>query len=221
MTFYHEMQTLAADGYFVFFCNPHGSEGYGEAYADLRGKYGTIDYEDLMDFTDEVLKQLPIDPERIGAGGGSYGGFMSNWIEGHTDRFAAIVSQRSVSNWVSDFGASEIGVSFDSNEMAADPWSDMQAMWKQSPLAYADHAKTPILFLHSLCDYNCTIDQGMQMYTAMKYFHVPARMVMFEGENHGLSRSGKPQHRIRRLKEMTEWFHTYLEKGEGNGEVSC
>lgn len=221
LTFYHEMQTLAADGYFVFFCNPHGSEGYGEAYADLRGKYGTIDYEDLMDFTDEVLKQLPIDPERIGAGGGSYGGFMSNWIEGHTDRFAAIVSQRSVSNWVSDFGASEIGVSFDSNEMAADPWSDMQAMWKQSPLAYADHAKTPILFLHSLCDYNCTIDQGMQMYTAMKYFHVPARMVLFEGENHGLSRSGKPQHRIRRLKEMTEWFHTYLEKGEGNGEVSC
>ena len=209
--FFHEMQIWASMGYFVFFCNPRGGEGYGEAFADLRGKYGTIDFDDLMDFTDHVLKTYPqIDAEHIGAAGGSYGGFMCNWIVGHTDRFAAIASQRSISNWVADFGASEIGVTFDSNEMGATPWTDMLKMWEQSPLKYADQAKTPILFIHSLCDYNCPIDQGVEMFTAMKYFHVPSRMVVFEGENHGLSRTGKPKHRVRRLKEMTDWFEKYL-----------
>lgn len=209
--FFHEMQAIASKGYFVFFCNPRGSESYGEEFADLRGKYGTIDFHDLMDFTDVVLETYPqIDPSRIGCAGGSYGGFMCNWIEGNTDRFAAIASQRSVSNWVADFGASEIGVSFDSNEMAATPWTDMEKMWDQSPLKYACNGKTPILFIHSLCDYNCPLDQGLEMFTAMKYFKVPSKMVVFEGENHSLSRSGKPKHRIRRLKEICAWFEKYL-----------
>lgn len=208
--FFHEMQTFAAKGYVVFYTNPRGSEGYGEEFADLRGKYGTIDYEDLMDFVDVVLKKVPqMNPKKITCAGGSYGGFMCNWIVGHTNRFAAIASQRSVSNWVADFGASEIGVTFDSNEMGATPWSDMQKMWDQSPLKYACNAKTPILFIHSLCDYNCPLDQGLEMFTAMKYFHVPSRMVLFEGENHNLSRTGKPKHRIRRLKEMHDWFDHY------------
>lgn len=209
--FFHEMQVFASNGYFVFFTNPRGSEGYGEEFADIRGKYGTIDFEDLMEFTDLVLKKFKqIDEKRIGCAGGSYGGFMCNWIEGNTDRFSAIASQRSVSNWVADFGSSEIGVTFDSNEMAATPWTNMQKMWDQSPLKYACNAKTPILFIHSLCDYNCPIEQGVEMFTAMKYFHVPSRMVTFEGENHSLSRSGKPKHRIRRLKEMNDWFDKYL-----------
>ena len=209
--FFHEMQALAGAGYVVFFCNPRGSEGYGEAFADLRGKYGTIDYQDLMAFTDHVLALYPcIDPDRLGAAGGSYGGFMSNWIVGHTDRFAAVASQRSISNWVADFGASEIGVTFDANEIGATPWTDMEKMWEQSPLKYACNAKTPILFIHSLCDYNCTVDQGVEMFTAMKYFGVPSRMVLFEGENHSLSRSGKPRHRIRRLEEILGWFARYI-----------
>ena len=213
--FYHEMQAWASKGYFVFFCNPRGSEGKGEEFADLRGKYGTIDYQDLMEFTDHVLKEIPqIDPKRLGVSGGSYGGFMCNWIEGHTDRFKAICSQRSISNWVADFGSSEIGVTFDANEMAATPWTDMEKMWDQSPLKYACNAKTPILFIHSLCDYNCPLEQGIEMFTAMKYFGVPSKMVIFEGENHALSRSGKPKHRIRRLKEMTAWFEHYLKENE-------
>lgn len=216
--FFHEMQQFAAEGFIVFFCNPRGGSGRGEAFADLRGKYGTIDYRDLMDFTDHVLACVPqLDPERLGACGGSYGGFMCNWIEGHTDRFAAIVSQRSISNWVADFGSSEIGVTFDANEMGATPWKDMEKMWEQSPLKYADRAKTPILFIHSLCDYNCTVDQGAEMFTAMKYFGVPSRMVLFEGENHSLSRSGKPKHRLRRLKEMNDWFRRYMMNEKGNG----
>lgn len=213
--FYHEMQALVGSGYFVFFCNPRGSDGYGEEFADLRGKYGKIDYQDLMEFTDHVLRLYPqIDPARLGASGGSYGGFMCNWIEGHTDRFAAIASQRSVSNWVSDFGSSEIGVTFDSNEMGADPWTDMLKMWDQSPLKYACNARTPILFIHSMCDYNCTLDQGLEMFTAMKYFGVPSRMCLFEGENHSLSRSGKPRHRLRRLSEIIGWFDRYLKDDE-------
>lgn len=203
--FFHEMQVWASKGWFVFFCNPRGSEGYGEVFADLRGKYGTIDYEDLMEFTDHVLVAYPqIDIAKIGAAGGSYGGFMCNWIEGHTDRFAAIASQRSVSNWVSDFGCSEIGVTFDQNEILATPWNGMEKMWDCSPLKYACNAKTPILFIHSMNDYNCTLDQGIQMFTAVKFYGVPARMCLFEGENHGLSRNGKPLHRMRRLKEITD-----------------
>ena len=209
--FYHEMQALAGAGYYVFFCNPRGSAGYGEAFADLRGKYGTVDYQDLMEFTDHVLAKFPqIDPARVAATGGSYGGFMCNWIEGHTDRFAAIASQRSISNWVADFGASEIGYTFDVNEMAATPWTNMEKMWWHSPLKYACNAKTPILFIHSLEDYNCTLDQGVEMFAAMKYFGVPSRMCLFEGENHSLSRSGKPRHRVRRLTEIMNWFQEYL-----------
>ena len=137
---------------------------------------------------------------------------MCNWIEGHTDRFAAIASQRSISNWVADFGSSEIGFTFDANEMGADPWTGMEKMWQQSPLKYACNARTPILFIHSLGDYNCTVDQGIEMFAAMKYFGVPARMCLFEGENHSLSRSGKPRHRLRRLSEMMNWFDKYLKK---------
>ncbi|MCF0151154.1 MAG: S9 family peptidase [Firmicutes bacterium] len=207
----HEMQALASAGYFVFFCNPRGGESYGEAFADLRGKYGTVDFQDLMEFTDHVLKLFPqIDPARLAETGGSYGGFMSNWIVGHTDRFAAIASQRSIANWINDWGDSEIGVTFDANETGADPWTDMEKMWQQSPYKYANNAKTPILFIHSLQDYNCTINQGVEMFAAMKYFNVPSRMCLFEGENHSLSRSGKPKHRVRRLKEIFGWFEKYV-----------
>ncbi|MBQ8092144.1 MAG: S9 family peptidase, partial [Clostridia bacterium] len=216
--FFHEMQVLCAKGYYVFFCNPRGSEGYGEAFADLRGKYGTIDYDDLMLFLDHALECYPdADSSKLGACGGSYGGFMCNWIEGHTDRFAAIASQRSISNWVSDFGTSEIGHTFDRNESGTDPWQGMDVLWNMSPLKYAANARTPILFIHSLCDYNCTVDQGLQMFAAMKHFGVPTRVCLFEGENHSLSRSGKPKHRLRRLAEIEAWFKRYLESEADNG----
>jgi len=213
--FFHEMQALAGAGYFVLYCNPRGSEGYGNAFADLRGRYGTVDYTDLMEFVDCALSELcDIDPARLACGGGSYGGFMANWIEGHTDRFAAICSQRSISNWVSDYGNSEIGYSFDANEMAADPWSGLEKMWEQSPLKYADKAVTPILFIHSLMDYNCPVTQGFEMFTAMKRFGVPSKMVLFEKENHNLSRSGLPRHRLYRLREIIGWFDKYCKTKE-------
>lgn len=106
--FYHEMQLWANRGYFVFFCNPIGSDGRGNRFADIRGHYGETDYRNLMDFTDAVLARYPqIDRKRLAVTGGSYGGFMTNWIIGHTDRFACAASQRSISNWLSFYGVSD------------------------------------------------------------------------------------------------------------------
>jgi len=209
--FYHEMQYWANEGYAVFYCNPRGSDGKGDEFADIRGKYGSIDYQDLMDFTDLVLESYPfIDRDRIGVTGGSYGGFMTNWIIGHTDRFKAAASQRSISNWISKFGTTDIGYYFVEDQGAATPWSDMEKLWFHSPMKYADRVTTPTLFIHSEEDYRCWLPEGIQMFTSLKYHGVEARLVMFRGENHELSRSGKPKHRIRRLEEITNWFNKYL-----------
>ncbi|MDF2673160.1 MAG: peptidase prolyl oligopeptidase active site domain protein [Clostridiales bacterium] len=209
--FFHEMQYWANEGYFVFFCNPRGSDGRDNSFADIRGKYGTIDYDDLMKFTDAVLqKYKAIDESRIGVTGGSYGGFMTNWIIGHTNRFKAAASQRSISNWISMFGTSDIGYYFAEDQNGATPWNNQEKLWEHSPLKYADRVKTPTLFIHSEEDYRCWLVEGIQMFTALKYNGVEARMCMFRGESHELSRSGKPKHRIKRLKEITEWFNIHL-----------
>lgn len=208
--FYHEMQVWANMGYFVFFCNPRGGDGRGNEFADIRGKYGTVDYDDLMKFTDEVLKAYPIDRSRVGVTGGSYGGFMTNWIIGHTDRFACAASQRSIANWFSKFGTTDIGYYFNVDQNASSPWENPEKLWRHSPMKYADKVKTPTLFIHSEEDYRCWLTEGIQMFTSLKYHGVPARLCMFRGENHELSRSGKPRHRVKRLEEMTNWFELYL-----------
>lgn len=209
--FYHEMQYWANEGYFVFFSNPRGSDGRGNAFADIRGKYGTIDYDDLMKFTDKVLEKYnQIDPSRIGVTGGSYGGFMTNWIIGHTDRFKCAASQRSISNWISKFGTTDIGYFFNADQIQSTPWENVEKLWYHSPLKYANLAVTPTLFIHSEEDYRCWLPEGLQMFTALKYHGVDARLCMFRGENHELSRSGKPKHRVRRLEELTNWFEKYL-----------
>lgn len=210
---HHEMQLLAKEGYYVFYTNPHGSDGYGRSFMDVRGQYGSIDYDDLMQLTDAFLEQFPdADSERLGVMGGSYGGWMTNWIIGHTDRFKAACSQRSISNWISFFGNSDIGYYFTPDQAGADPWTDADKLWNNSPLKYADQVKTPTLFLHSDEDYRCWLPEGLQMYTALKYHGVPARMVVFHGENHELSRSGKPRARIKRLEEILAWFSEHLMK---------
>ncbi len=211
--FYHEMQYWANEGYVVFFCNPRGSDGRGNEFADIRGKYGTIDYDDIMKFTDLVLEKYPcIDETRVGVTGGSYGGFMTNWIIGHTNRFKAAASQRSISNWISKFATTDIGYYFVNDQNAATPWSDYEKLWFHSPMKYADKVTTPTLFIHSEEDYRCWLPEGIQMFTSLKYHGVESRLCMFRGENHELSRSGKPKHRIRRLEEITNWFNKYLKQ---------
>ena len=221
----HEIQYLSGLGYFVFYTNPHGSGAHGIEYAaSIFGGYGGKDFEDLMEFTDQVLERYPdIDADRLAEMGGSYGGFMTNWIIGHTDRFRCCNSQRSISNWVSMFGVADIGYYFADDQTLGWPWGstdgvpNVDAMWDQSPLKYADQVKTPTLFLHSDCDYRCPLEQGMQMFTALKIHGVPARLVVFKGENHELSRGGKPQGRVRRLVEISNWYGQWL-KDDPSGE---
>ena len=208
--FMHEMQLWAGMGYFVFYCNPMGSDGRDSAFMDIRGHYGDTDYANLMDFTDAVLAAYPaIDPKRLCETGGSYGGFMTNWIIGHTDRFRCCASQRSISNWFSFYGVSDIGYFFAGDQCDGDPWAAPERLWSQSPLKYADRAVTPTLFIHSDEDYRCPLPEGLQMYAALVEHGVPARLVLFHGENHELSRSGRPLHRLRRLREITDWFEKY------------
>lgn len=212
-TFFHEMQYWASEGYFVFYCNPFGSDGKGNEFADLRGKYGAVDYEDIMAFTDYVVaKTHQLDATRLGVTGGSYGGFMTNWIIGHTSRFAAAASQRSIANWISMIGTDESGFSFDTDQMAATPWTNPKKIWDQSPLQFANQATTPTLFIHSFEDYSCPIQEGWQMYHALVQHHVEARMCLFKKESHGLSRIGKRHHRLRRLQEITNWMNRFLKR---------
>ena len=209
--FHHEHQMFASAGYMVIYTNPHGSSGRGVKFSDIRGRYGDIDYDDLMTFTDLAIEKHPqIDTEKMGVYGGSYGGFMTNWTIGHTDRFAAACSQRSISNWTSFYGVSDIGYYFAPDQTASDMWTDLNKMWDQSPIKYAPNVTTPTLFIHSDEDYRCPLEQGLQMYTRIKENGTDTKMYIFHGENHELSRSGKPKGRIKRLRAIKEWFDKYL-----------
>lgn len=213
--YYHEMQYWASEGFAVIYCNPRGSDGKGNAFADIRGLYGTIDYNDILDFVDEAIARYPwIHHDQLGVTGGSYGGFMTNWLIGHTNRFKAAATQRCISNWVSEYGTTDIGYYFVQDQVGANPWSDIDKLWDQSPLKYADQIKTPLLILHSDEDYRCWMAEGLQLFTALKVNHVPCKMVLFHGENHELSRSGKPKNRFKRLKELTSWMKTHIHISE-------
>lgn len=213
--YYHELQMLAARGYFVLFCNPVGSDGKGtEFFEAIRARYGTLDYESLMAFYDAALQAWPqIDPKRVAVTGGSYGGFLTNWVIGHTNRFACAVSQRSISNMISFWGNADVGFASVTDKNGGDIYHSMDLLWDQSPLKYAPNVTTPSLFLHSDEDYRCPLEQGVQMYTAVSLTGTDTRLVVFKDENHSLSRSGKPQNRIRRLEEMLAWFDKYTTLG--------
>lgn len=209
--FHHEMQCFASQGYFVFFTNPRGSDGRGEDFANITGKLGYTDYDDFLEFYDEVLSRYPdIDEQKVGICGGSYGGFMCNWMIGHTDRFAAAASQRSISSYLTKSLCTDIGFSHNMSQLGTDPWEDFDTVWEHSPLKCAPMAKTPTLFIQADEDYRCWMSDAIQMFTALKMNGVDARIALFHGENHDLSRSGKPQNRIGRLKEIGDWFEKYL-----------
>ncbi len=208
--FYHEMQLWASRGYVVMFANPRGSDGKGDAFADIRGRYGTIDYEDLMAFVDEVKQTYRgVDADRLFVTGGSYGGFMTNWMLGRTRMFKAAATQRSIADWRSFHGTSDIGYLFAADQTAGHPIHDAQALAEQSPLMQAQNIDTPTLIIHADQDYRCPIEQAQQLFAILKERGVPSRLVWFKGETHELSRSGKPKARMKRLDEITGWFDAY------------
>ncbi|GKV56716.1 putative peptidase YuxL [Sporosarcina sp. NCCP-2222] len=210
-TFFHEMQLLAAQGWGVLYVNPRGSHGYSQEFVDaVRGDYGGGDYEDIMAAVDYALEENEwIDKARLGVTGGSYGGFMTNWIVGHTDRFKAAVTQRSICNWISFFGVSDIGYYFSDWQILAD-MKDVDTLWKHSPLKYAEDVKTPLLILHSEKDFRCPIEQAEQLFITLKSMGKETEFVRFPDADHNLSRTGTPNLRIERLNEITGWFAKYL-----------
>jgi dipeptidyl aminopeptidase/acylaminoacyl peptidase len=209
-TFFHEMQLMAASGYVVYFSNPRGGQGYGEKHADtITNAWGTVDYEDCMAFADFLEKKPYINKKAMGVTGGSYGGYMTNWIVGHTRRFAAAVTQRSVVNLESMFGSSDIGFHM-TREIYGAPYSNPESWKRMSPLTYVKNVRTPLLISHSEQDLRCPIEQAEQLFISLKMLGRTVEFIRFPDEPHGLSRCGRPDRRLVRLEWFLKWFDRYL-----------
>lgn len=210
---YHEFQVYAAKGWAVFFCNPRGSTGYGEKFE--RGEinnWGVMDYQDIMAGVDAALKQYPwVDANDLGVTGGSYGGYMTNWIVGHTNRFKAAVTLRSISNFISDDGTRD-GAYGHEDYFKGILFDDFDQYWDASPLKYARNVHTPTLILHSDNDFRVPIEQGEQWFRALQHYGVPSEIVFFPRENHNLTRTGEPKHLVESLNWQVYWFERYLDK---------
>lgn len=209
--YFHEFQLLAAQGYVVVYGNPRGSQGYGSDFSSCtKGVWGSSDMPDVMALLDYAIEQGYVDSSRLGVTGGSYGGFMTNWVIGHTDRFKAAVTQRPVSNMHSFYGTSDIGSTFGDFETGGTPWANTEQFIKMSPIAYVDKIKTPLLIIHSEEDYRCPIEQAEQLFVSLKMLNQTVELLRFPNESHGLSRMGQPAHRVERLRAILGWFEEYL-----------
>ena len=208
--FFDEFQIYAAAGYGVVFCNPRGSSGQSSDFARaLIGALGEVDFDDVMASFDAALERAPwADRSRLGVLGGSYGGFMTSWAIGHTDRFAAACSERSVNDWYLMQGTSDIGSYFNQMYLGeqATTYDDLDAVLRQSPITYAAEVTTPVLILHSEDDLRCPISQAEQYYVVLRKLGKEAEFVRFPDENHELSRSGTPSHRVDRFELVLDWF---------------
>ena len=213
---YHEFQVDAAKGYAVFFTNPRGSTGYGRKFQrGIELQWGGNDYVDIMNGVKAVIAANPwIDTTRLGVTGGSYGGYMTNWIVGHTGMFNAAVTLRSISNFISDDGTRD-GAYGHKNDFGGDIFEKMDLYWDRSPLKYVKNVSTPILILHSDNDFRVPIEQGEQWFRALKHFGKTAEIVFFPRENHNLTRTGEPKHLVESLNWQLYWFDRYLNGNAG------
>lgn len=211
--FFHEFQLLASRGYGVLYTNPRGSRGYGEEFTKaVVGDWGGVDYEDFMASLDYAIAEFSwVDEKRLGVTGGSYGGYMTNWLICQSDRFKAAVTLRCISNMYTKYGTSDIGFYGNKAGMGgADLWDQEEFIMSRSPIRYAPKVKTPTMIIHSEEDYRCPMEQAEQWFTALKRLGVEVEFVRFAGENHELSRSGKPRNRKDRLFYIVDWFRRYL-----------
>ncbi len=206
----HEFQCMASQGYFVLFSNPRGSDGYGEDFrCGAIDKWGEADIGDLMSGVDLVIDKYPIDTERLYLTGGSYGGYMTAWVVAHDKRFRAAVAQRGVFDLINFWGTSDAYL-LTEWEFSGLPWENTEHYLKYSPWTHADKIETPLMILHSDCDYRAPVSSAEMMYAAMKRIgKTDVVMVRFPEEGHELSRGGKPKRRVKRIKVMLEWFAKY------------
>jgi len=214
---FHEFQVYAGKGWGVFFCNPRGSTGYGRKFQrGVVDEWGGKAYTDIMTGLEEATKRNSwIDRDRLGVTGGSYGGYMTNWITTQTDIFRAAVTLRSISNFISDDGTRD-GAYGHQKDFGGDIFQNYDAYWKYSPLHFANKVKTPTLVLHSDNDYRVPIEQGEQWFRALQHFGVVSEIVMFPRENHNLTRTGEPKHLVESINWQCYWFDRFL-----NGNASA
>jgi dipeptidyl aminopeptidase/acylaminoacyl peptidase len=203
-------QLLAAQGYAVLYTNPRASLGYGEKFSrDIWEDWGGRCYEDLMAGVDHVLEMGFVDEERMGVTGGSFGGYMTNWIVGQTDRFSAAITSAGLSNLVSFYGTTDEQF-FLECEYKGTPWTNREAYLKHSPIWYAENFKTPTMIIHGQYDFRVRTEQAEQMFTALQKAGAPSVYVWFPDEGHGVR---KPKHRKLYYKLILDWFDHWL-KGE-------
>jgi len=216
--FFDEFQVMASGGYVVLYSNPRGGSGYSEEHGRaIRGPagdagpgWGTRDYEDVMAVVDTALEKFDfVDPDRLGVIGGSYGGYMTSWIIGHTNRFKAAISERAVNNLMSMFGSSDLFWVFE-RQFGGSFWENVDAFLERSPSTYATNIETPVLVLHSEQDLRCNIEQGEQLFTLLRLLGKEAEMLRFPAESHELTRAGSPLHRVTRFEAVLDWFDRYL-----------
>jgi dipeptidyl aminopeptidase/acylaminoacyl peptidase len=209
--FFDEAQVYAGAGYAVVLGNPRGSAGYGENHGrSVVGALGTVDVDDLLALLDAALARPECDAGRVGVMGGSYGGFMTSWLASHApDRFVAAISERAVNAWDSFAGSSDIGYYFAQAYVGA----DREALWQASPLAHADDIAMPLLIIHSEQDWRCPVEQAQRMFVALKNRGAETEMLLFPGEGHELSRSGRPRHRLQRFEAILDWWGRHLPSG--------
>ncbi len=209
--FFHEFQILAGNGYGVFYANPRGSIGYGEDFARaVVGDWCGCDARDLEFMAREVRQLAWVDENRCGVTGGSQGGYFTNWLISHCDIFSAAVAQRSMSNLYTKYGIADNGWNGDRYGMGgADLWDNEDFILERSPIRYAPNVNTPLLLIHSDQDLRCPLEQAEQWYVALKRLGNTTEMMIFHGENHNLSRTGKPANRLVRLDAIVDWFKKY------------
>jgi dipeptidyl aminopeptidase/acylaminoacyl peptidase len=215
-TYTHEFQWMAAKGYVVLFTNPRGSTSYGQEFGNLiQYHYPGDDYRDLMAGVDEVLKKGYVDPERLGVTGGSGGGLLTDWTITQTPRFRAAVAQRDIADW-SGFWYTADFTLFTPTWFRKAPWEDPQDFAARSPITHVANVTTPLMLVLGDQDYRTPpADGGEQMFRALKYRRIPTVMVRFPRENHELSRSGEPWHRVERLQHIVGWMDQWL-RGKKN-----
>ena len=210
--YFQEFQVLAAQGNIILYTNPRGSQGYGQEFGDaIKNDWGGVDYEDIMACLDSVVSQGNIDENRLGVSGGSYGGYMTTWIIGHTQRFRAAVASRMVANIYSAWGSGDFTFMLYGWEFSGTPQERTALYLERSPVTYVDEMKTPLLITHAMDDNRTALEQSEQIYAALQHRKRDVKMVLFPSGGHDISRSGKPSLRIERLEHIAEWFKTHFE----------
>lgn len=210
-TFMGNLQAFAGAGYAVVLINPRGSIGYGEAFARAcDADWGGADYVDVLTGIDAALARFPLDPARLAVTGTSYGGYMTNWIIGHTDRFKAAVSINSVSNLISSFGTSDVDSVFGVAEQGGTPWERQAFYIERSPITYAPNITTPTRVIGAERDWRCPIEQSEQLFTALKMLgRAPTDFIRVPGASHSIN-SGTPRQRVAQRQAILEWIQQYV-----------